>query len=305
MKRFWVLWGERYLYNPSLFQKILSVLLLPLSWIYCFGAYIRYRRSKPKSLGIPVISIGNLTVGGSGKTPVVIEMAKLFEKPAIVLRGYGRQSKGMVVVKDKSTILCDVIRSGDEAMLYAELLGSAVVIVSEIRERAIAEAKAMGCEVVLLDDGYGKHTIEKLDLVIAVPTPNPYCLPSGPYRERLWSGKNSMILMEKVAFKRSVSVKNPTDKMVLVTAIARPERLDPFLPDVVEKIYFEDHHFFTQGELEMIIERTGATSLLVTSKDLVKMSPYKKFNFSVLELSIVLEETLINTVKEYVHAAQN
>lgn len=280
-------------------------MLLPLSWIYCFGAYVRYRRSKPKSSGIPVISIGNLTVGGSGKTPVVIEIAKLFEKPAIVLRGYGRQSKGMVVVKDKTTILCDVIRSGDEAMLYAELLGSAVVIVSEIRERAIAEAKAMGCEVVLLDDGYGKHTIEKLDLVIAVPTPNPYCLPSGPYRERLWSGKNSMILMERVAFQRSVSVKNPTPKMVLVTAIARPERLDPYLPEVAEKIYFEDHHFFTQGELEMIVERTGATSLLVTSKDLVKMSSYKKLNLSVLELSIALDETLITTVKEYVYAAQN
>lgn len=305
MKRFLVLWGERYLYNPSLFQKILAVLLLPLSWIYCFGAYIRYRRSKPKSVGIPVISIGNLTVGGSGKTPVVIEMAKLFEKPAIVLRGYGRQSKGMVVVKDKTTILCDVMRSGDEAMLYAELLGSAVVIVSEIRERAIAEAKAMGCEVVLLDDGYGKHTIEKLDLVIGVPTPNPYCLPSGAYRERLWKGKNSVVLLEKVAFQRAVTIKDPTERMVLVTAIARPERLDPFLPEVVEKIYFEDHHYFTQGELEMIVERTGATSLLVTSKDLVKMSSYKKIKLSVMELSIKLDEALISQVKEYVHAAQN
>lgn len=305
MKRFLVLWGERYLYNPSLLQKILAVVLLPLSWIYCFGAYIRYRRSKPKSLGIPVISIGNLTVGGSGKTPVVIELAKLFEKPAIVLRGYGRQSKGMVVVKDKTTILCDVIRSGDEAMLYAELLGSAVVIVSEIRERAIAEAKAMGCEVVLLDDGYGKHTIEKLDLVIGVPTPNPYCLPSGAYRERLWKGKNSVVLLEKVAFQRAVTIKDPTEKMVLVTAIARPERLDPFLPEVVEKIYFEDHHYFTQGELEMIVERTGATSLLVTSKDLVKMSSYKKIKLSVMELSIKLDEALISQVKDYVHAAQN
>jgi tetraacyldisaccharide 4'-kinase len=163
----------------------------------------------------------------------------------------------MVVVKDKSTILCDVIKSGDEAMLYAESLSSAAtVIVSEIRERAIAEAASMGCDVVLLDDGFGKHSIEKLDLLIAVPTPNPYCLPSGAYREQLWKGKNTIVLMERVAFKRSVSVKNPTEKMVLVTAIARPERLDPFLPEVSEKIYFEDHHYFTQGELEMIVKRT-------------------------------------------------
>ncbi len=251
------------------------------------------------------MSVGNLTVGGSGKTPVVIELARMFEKPAIILRGYGRQSKGMVVVKYKSTILCDVIRSGDEAMLYAESLPNATVIVSEIRERGIAEAISMGCDVVLLDDGYGKHSIEKLDLLIAVPTQNPYCLPSGAYRERLWSGKNSLVMMEKVAFKRSVTIKNPTDKMVLVTAIARPERLDPFLPAVIEKVYFEDHHFFTQGELEMIVARTGATSLLVTSKDLVKMSSYKKLNFSILELSIELNETIIKTVKDYVNAAKN
>jgi len=305
LKRFWVAWGERYLYNPSLIQKILSVLLLPLSWIYCLLAYIRYLRSRPKSFGIPVVSVGNLIVGGSGKTPIVVELAKHFEKPAIVLRGYGRQSRGMVVVKDKSTILCDVIKSGDEAMLYAQLLDSAMVIVSEIRERAIAEAASMGCDVVLLDDGYGKHSIEKLNLLIAVPTPNPYCLPSGAYREKLWNSKKVIVMMERVDFKRSVTLKNPTEKMVLVTAIARPQRLDPFLPEVIEKVYFEDHHFFTQGELEMIVERTGATSLLVTSKDLVKMSSYKKLNISVLELSIELNETIITTVKDYVNAAKN
>lgn len=304
MKRYFVQWGERYLYNPSLIQKILSILLLPISWLYCLLAYIRYLRSSPKSQGIPVISVGNLTVGGTGKTPVVIELARHFDKPAIVLRGYGRKSKGMVVVKDKTTILCDVIRSGDEAMLYAESLPSATVIVSEIRERGIAEAKAMGCDVILLDDGYGKHSIEKLDLVIAVPTPNPFCLPSGAYRERLWFGKKATILMERVAFQRSVSIKNPTEKMVLVTAIARPERLDPYLPEGIEKIYFEDHHFFTQGELESIIKQYDATSLLVTSKDFVKMSMFK-LNLSLLDLSVVLDETLISTVKEYVNAKKD
>lgn len=304
MKRFWVQWGERYLYHPSLSQKILSFLLLPLSWLYCFITYLRYRRSRPKSMGIPVISIGNLTVGGSGKTPVVIELAKRYEKPAIVLRGYGRKSRGMVVVKDKSTILCDVIKSGDEAMLYAQSLPNATVIVSEIRERGIAEAVSMGCEVVFLDDGYGKHAIQKLDLLIDVETPNRFCLPSGAYRERLWSDKSVVMLYEGKSFKRSVTVQNPTDKMVLVTAIARPERLDTYLPEVSEKIYFEDHHMFKQGELEAIVERTGATSLLVTQKDFVKMSSFN-LNLSCLELTIELDETLITTVKEYTDAKKD
>ncbi len=304
MKRWFVRWGEGYLYHPSLFQKILSLALLPLSWLYCLIAYIRYRQSTPKYRGIPVISVGNLTVGGSGKTPVVIELAKQFEKPAIVLRGYGRKSQGMVVVKDKSTILCDVIKSGDEAMLYAQMLPNATVIVSEIRERAIAEAVSMGCEVVLLDDGYGKHRIDKLDLVIDVETPNRFCLPSGAYREKLWSDKQVIMLYEGKSFQRSVTVTNPTSKMVLVTAIARPERLDPYLPEVVEKVYFEDHHFFTQGELEAIVKRTEATSLLVTSKDFVKMSSMN-LHLSVLELSIELDETLIKTLKEYTDAKKD
>ncbi|MDD5717303.1 MAG: tetraacyldisaccharide 4'-kinase [Sulfuricurvum sp.] len=305
MKRFWVQWGERYLYHPSLSQKILSLLLLPLSWLYCLIAYLRYRRSEPKAMGIAVVSVGNLTVGGSGKTPVVIELAKHFEKPAIVLRGYGRKSRGMVVVKDKTTLLCDVTSSGDEAMLYAHSLSHAVVIVSEIRERAIAEAVSMGCDVVLLDDGYGKHAIAKLDLIIDVATPNGFCLPSGAYREKLWSGKEAVKLVEGKTFKRSVSIQNPTDKMVLVTAIARPERLDPYLPEVAGKFYFEDHHFFTQKELEEIIESTGASSLLVTQKDFVKMSTFNNLNFSLMVLSITLDEALITTVKEYSHAKKD
>lgn len=304
MKRFFVSWGEGYLYHPSLIQKILSFILLPLSWLYCLIAYIRYRQSIPKYMGIPVISVGNLTVGGSGKTPVVIELAKQFEKPAIVLRGYGRKSQGMVVVKDKSTILCDVIKSGDEAMLYAISLPHATVIVSEIRERAIAEAVSMGCEVVLLDDGYGKHRIDKLDLVIDVQTPNRFCLPSGAYREKLWSDKQVIMLYEGKSFQRFVHVQNPTAKMVLVTAIARPERLDPYLPETIEKVYFEDHHFFTPWELEAIVERTGATSLLVTSKDFVKMSSMN-LNLSVLELSLELDEALIKNVKEYADAKKD
>ncbi len=299
-----MLWGEGYLYHPSFVQKILSFLLLPLSGIYCLAAYIRYVRSRAKSFPIPIVSVGNLTVGGSGKTPVVIELAKLFVKPAIVLRGYGRQSRGMVVVKDKSAILCDVLKSGDEAMLYALSLDHAVVIVSEIRERAIAEAVSMGCDVVFLDDGYGKHAIRKLDLLIDVATPNPFCLPSGAYREKLWSGKEAIILREGEHFHRSVKVENPASKMVLVTAIARPQRLDPYLPEVVEKIYFEDHHLFTQGELEAIREQSGATALLVTSKDFVKMSSFK-LPLCVLELSITLDEEIITRIKEYVNATQN
>ncbi|MDD5212096.1 MAG: tetraacyldisaccharide 4'-kinase [Sulfuricurvum sp.] len=304
MKRLITFWIEGYFYRPTVAQKLLSFFLYPLSLLYCFAAWIRYVSSTPKDFGIPIVSVGNLTVGGSGKTPLVSALCALYKKPAIVLRGYGRKSQGLVVVKDDSAIVCDVSHSGDEAMLYAQTLSHAVVIVSEKRQSAIELAKSMGCEVVFLDDGYGKHSIQKLDLLIDVETPNSFCLPSGPYRERLWSGKNVIMVDENRSFIRRVQVQNETSKMALVTAIARPQRLDPYLPEVVAKIYFEDHHFFMIEELEAILKQTGATSLLVTQKDFVKIAPFN-LSLSLLALELELSPELIDTVREYVHAKKD
>ncbi|MDP2076911.1 MAG: tetraacyldisaccharide 4'-kinase, partial [Sulfuricurvum sp.] len=226
------------------------------------------------------------------------------KKPAIVLRGYGRASQGLIVVRDERGIVCDVSQSGDEAMLYAQNLPHAVVIVSEKRDAAIEMAKSFGCEVVFLDDGYGKHSIEKLDLVIGVQTPNSFCLPSGPYRERLWSGKKVVMVDENRSFFRHVRVENPTQKMVLVTAIARPQRLDPYLPSLIGKIYFEDHHFYNKPELEAILKQTGADSLLVTQKDFVKIAAFN-LPISLLALDLELNRELIETVREYVDAKED
>ena len=92
-------------------------------------------------------------------------------------------------------------------------------------------------------------------------------------------------------------------KMVLVTAIARAERLDPYLPDVVGKIYFEDHHSFTRAELESILKKSGAESLLVTLKDYVKI---RKFDLpvSLLELSLELSEDFTQAVDTYISEQQ-
>ncbi|MGB5966363.1 MAG: tetraacyldisaccharide 4'-kinase [Sulfurimonadaceae bacterium] len=299
MKQVLTLWGERYLYAPSLFQKLLSLLLWPPSLLYCAMMNLRYKSKKPQDFNVPIISVGNLTVGGSGKTPIVSSLALRYENIAIVLRGYGRKSEGMVVVSDGKKILVDVDVSGDEAMLYANALSHAVVIVSEKRESAIEKAKEMGCKLVFLDDGYNKHQIKKLDILIEVETKNSFCLPAGPYRERLWKGKEALVIQENREFKRSVKLIDERDKMVLVTAIARAERLDPYLPKVTEKVYFEDHHYFTKNELEAILERTGAESLLVTLKDYVKI---RQFNLpvSLLELSLELSDGFVTAVDTYI-----
>jgi len=292
LKKKLVFWVEGYFYNPSLVQKLLSFLLLPLSWLYCFVMFIRFRLQKPQDFGLKIVSVGNLTVGGSGKTPLVTALAKKHPNSAVILRGYGRESHGILVVKNQQAILCDVKQSGDEAMIYAKKLQDSVVIVSEERKIAIQKAKELDCEIIFLDDAYSKHDIKKLDILIDVKTKNNFCLPSGPYRERLWKTKEAKIVKEGVDFSREVEVKNSTSRMTLVTAIARPQRLDAFLPPVIAKNYFEDHHSFTKAELELILQKDKASSLLVTFKDYVKIESFG-LPLSLLDLEVKVLNKII------------
>jgi tetraacyldisaccharide 4'-kinase len=298
LKKNIVFWVEAYLYNPNSVQKILSSVLLPLSWLYCLIVYLRYKSKKAEDMGVAVVSVGNLTVGGSGKTPLVTALASRYENVAIVLRGYGRQSRGLVVVKDAKEILCDVYVSGDEAMIYAHKIPHALVIVSEDRKEGIQKAKELGAKLVFLDDGYSKHDIAKLDLLIDIDLANQNCLPSGAFREKIWRGKEVILLKEQKDFVRVVELKNKSDKMSLVTAIARGGRLDPYLPRLVSKNYFEDHHIFLKEELKEILERDGSESLLVTYKDYVKVESFG-LPLSLLDLDVDVDESVFTKIDFY------
>jgi tetraacyldisaccharide 4'-kinase len=116
--------------------------------------------------GIPVISIGNLTLGGTGKSPLVVKIAdylhnKHGKRVAVVSRGYRRHSKGYMLVRDGDEILVKVEDSGDEAQMLAELLPYAIVIVDEDRVHGARQAKDLGAEVILLDDSYQHLRIER------------------------------------------------------------------------------------------------------------------------------------------------
>ena len=300
MKKSLVFWVEEYFYNPTLLQKIVSLLLLPLSWLYCSLMWLRFKSKTPQDFGVKIISVGNLSVGGSGKTPLVTALALKYQNVAIVLRGYGRESQGLHIVKNRDGILCDVSVSGDEAMIYARKVKNAIVIVSEDRKKGILKAKEMGAEIVFLDDAYSKHDIEKLDLLIEVKSENSSCLPSGPFRERLWTTKKAVVLKEGTDFKRVVVVKDRCDKMSLLTAIARPQRLDKYLPEgIVSKNYFEDHHSFSKGELENILHKDGSDSLLVTYKDFVKVESFG-LPLSLMDLDVEVDDKVLQIIGNYI-----
>ena len=259
------------------------------------------------SYPVPIISIGNLTVGGSGKTPFVIALAKEYDNATIISRGYGRQSRGLVEVSKKGRILTNVFSSGDEAMLMATSLEKASVIVSEDRKVAINKAIKEGANVIFLDDGFNRINIKKYEILLFPKTiKNYFTFPSGPFREFFFMKYLAdLTLHEEQDFKRVVEVKNKTDKMLLVTAISNPERLNTFLPHgVIDKVYLDDHAYFNEEELKKKMRQLGATSLLVTQKDEVKMKDFK-LPLSVMKLELEIKNEILEKIHKYIEEYPN
>ena len=293
---------ERLFFKPNLFDWVIIFLLTPLSLIYATLMLFRRLLTPKKHYNVPIVSIGNLTVGGSGKTPFVISLAKRYQNAFIVSRGYGRESRGMIEVSKRGEILVDVKSSGDEPMLMAKSLKNASVIVSENRHIAIEKAIKNGAKVIFLDDGFNRVDIKKYEILLFPKTIKNYMpFPAGPFREFFFMKRFAdLSLYEERDFKRVVKVENATKKMLLTTAISNPHRLKPFLPKgIVGEYYLEDHAFFNEDELKEKMLALGATSLLVTQKDEVKMQEFK-LPISVMQLELEIKNKILEKIDRYI-----
>jgi tetraacyldisaccharide 4'-kinase len=272
---------------------------------------IKRAMAKQIDLGIPVISIGNIIVGGSGKTPVAIKLASKYDDVCVILRGYGRQSKGLFVVSLKGKILEDVKTSGDEAMLLAKSLPKATIIVSENRVIAIQKAKELGCKIVFLDDGFSKYHIAKFNILLRPkkePT-NIFCLPSGGYREpKGFYAQADIELLEGKDFYREITIKKDgvkvndlPSKLLLLTAISKPKRLLEFLPKNTMMISFPDHHNFTTEDIQKIEKKYPDYCVITTGKDLVKLEKFNIKNLYLMDLDIKIDEKVdFELLSEYI-----
>ena len=314
MNNFLVKWIEQYLFFPTPFQRLIGLLFLPLTLLYCIITTFKRVSKKPQYFGIPVISVGNLLIGGTGKTPVTIALASEQNDVAVVLRGYGRSSKGLYVISNKGDILENVIISGDEAMLLSNALPNATIIVSEDRTKAIIKAKELGCKLVFLDDGYGKHEILKYDLLLRPkdePT-NIFCLPSGGYRDsKMMYAFADCVLKEDVDFYREVCFKNKKNEVLeslpenilLLTAISKPYRLLEYLPKGIEMISFPDHYTFTQEDIKEIQNKYTNFSIVTTAKDMVKLNSLTfDFDIYLMDLKVTVSEEIKNKVTTYLQS---
>jgi len=156
--------------------------------------YARHPEAR-RRLRRPVISVGNVAVGGSGKTPVVAALARLLlaagERPAVLTRGYARRrpDDGVTVVGDGCRVLADIDRAGDEPLMLARALPGVPVLVGADRHLSgVLAERRFGCTVHLLDDGFQHFGLARdVDLVIVTPedVERPSTLPAGRLREPL------------------------------------------------------------------------------------------------------------------------
>jgi tetraacyldisaccharide 4'-kinase len=299
---------------PKFWQHkgFLYFLLLPLSWIYSILSWFKFTLSRTYKAGIPVICVGNITLGGVGKTPVVQYIAKKLKSKnksaAILMRGY-RAKLSYVWVDPKKHSVEDV---GDEALMHAKY---ADVFIGGDRKVGAKEIERKGYDVILMDDGFQNNTLAKDLSFLVFPKKlllgNGGVFPAGPYRESLDAGlkrADGVIIID--AFKKAKSLKKPAfygktlvvkdknlklngERFIAFSGIGEPDKFFNTLRkegvELVNEISFPDHYYFKDNDLKRIIKQAKKKNaqIITTEKDYVRIfDKYKdKIKFIKIEIS--------------------
>lgn len=267
----------------------------PYHWAYDRGWRPRHRTS------IPVVSVGGLRMGGTGKTPMARSVVDYFLqngiRVAVVSRGYRRQSRGVVVVSRGDGPVVDVRRCGDEPWMLASST-RAMVVVAEERRVAVEQAAMLGAEVAVLDDGFQHRRLARdLDIVLVDAAGPDWVMPFGAAREAPSALKRAQLVVgygRRPSFARAaeeiwadVRFKQwrrldgrpalPPKTAVLVSAIARPQRFAATVAQqgvrIAAHLAFRDHRWLTLRDLaraERACRALGADGLITTEKDAVR-----------------------------------
>jgi tetraacyldisaccharide 4'-kinase len=276
-----------------------------------------------------VISVGNLSWGGTGKTSIVILIAKFLISRglhvAVLSRGYRRNTSGVLLVNDPTGIQCGWEECGDEAYLIAHEIPDAIVVVAEKRSDGMQFLERRKPDVVLLDDAFQHRGVNRdFDLVLIDASEDltkQKVIPFGKLREEPGSLKradavvlthfkhaNSATLnwvnsnVVASVFRGDYIAENGAEfrgkKVGALCAIGAPDQFFHLLQEqgaeIVEKKAYRDHHNFTPQEIQDFLRKSreqGAESIVITAKDAVRMKP-EWFDppFHVLRVKLLLEE---------------
>ena len=285
-------------------NNILAILLRPISFLFYFLTVLRKSFITPRKFKIPIICVGNIYVGGTGKTPVSIMIANILKtnnkNPAIIKKYY----------KDHE----------DEHKLINNITNS--LILNKNRVAAIEKAERENFDVGILDDGFQDHTIKKTLNIICFNNRqligNGLVLPAGPLRERLSSleraqiviinGEKNKIFEEKILnISKNIKIfyseylpinieQFKNKKLFAFAGIGNPnnffELLSKYNLNVQKKISFPDHYKIKKKEIEQITKEAvnNNLDLITTEKDFYRVKDYGFKNLKYLKIDLKIEE---------------
>ena len=306
--------------KPKFWDKkevsLFSLVLLPFSFFYQIILYTKSFFVKKKDFSIPIICVGNIYIGGTGKTPISIKIFEILKElkmnPVIVKKDYKNQKDEVLLLKKQCKIL-----------------------ISKKRSHAIYEAIKKKFNTVILDDGYQDLEINK-DINIACfhskqKIGNGKTIPSGPLRENLASLKNCNLIFfngkKDVNFETNIKKYNSklrfiyyefvtgnlnelkNKKFIAFAGIGNPDNFFSFLKfnalNIVKEIKYPDHYVYSEKDLDYLIKLKNEynVELITTEKDFMRIKNEKQKNFNFLPIKINLENPVFlkNYIKEKIH----
>ena len=293
--------------KPKFWDKkisFISILLFPLSLIVLLFIFIKKKLARPIEFNIPIICVGNIYIGGTGKTPTSIflanELSKLGKKPVIIRKYYKNHIDEYNLIRDN----------------YKNL------ILSSERIDGIKKAEKNNFDSVILDDGFQDLNIKKnLNIICFNQNQligNGLVIPSGPLRERLSSLKNADIILingkKNIDFEKKILNINknlevfycsykPTNinefknkKLFAVAGIGNPQNFFKLMTEnclnVKQKLIFPDHYEFTESEVKKIVNQAQDKNyqIVMTEKDYFKIKDFNISQIQYLKVSLIVNE---------------
>ena len=304
------------IFKPFFWNKknsLFSIMLIPISILLQFIIKIKKKFSTSKKFNIPIICVGNIYIGGTGKTPLSILIANELRKnelrPVIIKKYYKSHKDEHELIKSKNENL----------------------ILKNNRVSAIKEAEMKNFNIAILDDGFQDYSIKKNLNILCFNTRqlvgNNFTFPSGPLRESMQSIKDSQIIVlnghknedfEKKIFSVSKEISiyyskyNPLNinlfkgkKIFAFAGIGNPDNFFHTLIEnkikIIKKIKFPDHYNFSKLEIQKMVDFSNKNNLelVTTEKDYYRIKSYgfKNIHYLKIELEIFEINKFLNEIK--------